>query len=78
MKSLQFNDQVHVYAQFGKAKWANIVVEEVAIIMVHGKDGHPTIVFNYDVLDENTLQDLEIRLSKFTMKTTQLLILWYV
>ncbi len=68
MKSLQFSDQVHVYAQFGEAKWASIVVEEVAIIMVHGKDGHPTIVFNSDVLDKNTLQDPKTRLSKFTMK----------
>ncbi len=68
VKSLQFSDQVHVYAQFGEAKWASIVVEEVAIIMVHGKDGHPTIVFNSDVLDKNTLQDPKTRLSKFTMK----------
>ncbi len=68
VKSLQFGDQVHVYAQFGEAKWANIVVEEVAIIMVHGKDGHPTIVFKFDVLDKNTLQDLQRRLSKLTLK----------
>jgi hypothetical protein len=52
--SLQFSDQVHVYAQFGKAKWVNIVIEEAAIVIVHGEDGHPTIVVNFDVLDKNT------------------------
>ncbi len=68
VKSLQFGDQVLVYAQFGKAKWANIVVEEVAIIMVHGEDGHPTIVVNSDVLDKITSQDLQTKLLKLTMK----------
>jgi hypothetical protein len=66
--SLQFGDQVHVYAQFGKAKWVNIVVEEAAIVIVHGEDGHPTIVVNFDVLNKNTSQDLQTRLSKLTMK----------
>ncbi len=68
VKSLQFGDQVHVYAQFGKAKWASIVVEEVAIIMVHGEDGHPTIVVNSTVLDNTMSQDLQRRLSKLTLK----------
>ncbi len=78
VKSLQFGDQVHVYAQFGKAKWASIVVDEVAIVMVHGEDGHPTIVVNSIVLDNTMSQDLQTRLSKLTLKKTQLLILRYV
>ncbi len=65
---MQFSDQVHVYAQFGEAKWANIVVEEVVIRMVHGKYGHPIMVFNSDGLDKNTLQGLQITFSKFIMK----------
>jgi hypothetical protein len=68
VKSLQFGDQVHVYAQFGEAKWASIVVEEVAIIMVHGEDGHPTIVVNSTMLDNTMSQDLQRRLSKLTLK----------
>jgi hypothetical protein len=68
VKSLQFGDQVHFYAQFGKAKWASIMVEEVAIIMVHGEDGHPTIVVNSTVLDNTMSQDLQTRLSKLTLK----------
>ncbi len=68
VKSLQFGDQVHVYAQFGEAKWASIVVEEVAIIMVHGEDGHLTIVVNSTVLDNTMSKDLQRRLSKLTLK----------
>ncbi|KAH8946616.1 hypothetical protein BDL97_12G105200 [Sphagnum fallax] len=68
VKSLQFGDQVHVYAQFGEAKWASIVVEEVAIIMVHGEDGHPTIVVNSTVLDNTMSKDLQRMLSKLMLK----------
>jgi hypothetical protein len=39
-------------------KWASIMVKKRAIIMMHGEDGRPTIVVNFDVLDRNTLEDL--------------------
>jgi hypothetical protein len=58
MKSLWLSNQAHVYARFSKAKWANIMVLKKVIIIMHGEDGRPTIVVNFDVLDRNTLKDL--------------------
>jgi len=55
MKSLWLSNQVHVYAHFSKAKWASIMVLKRVIIMMHGEDGRPTIVINFDVLDRNTV-----------------------
>ncbi len=43
VKLLQFDDEVGVYAQFSDVKWARIVMEKGAIIMVHGEDGDETI-----------------------------------
>jgi hypothetical protein len=36
--------------------------------MVHGEDGHPTIVVNSTVLDNTMSKDLQRRLSKLTLK----------
>ncbi len=58
IKSLWLSNQAHVYAHFSKVKWASIMVKKRVIIMMHGEDGRPTIVVNFDVLDRNTLEDL--------------------
>ncbi|CAK9200065.1 unnamed protein product [Sphagnum troendelagicum] len=34
VESLQFGDEIHVYARFGDAQWASIVIEKGSTIMV--------------------------------------------
>jgi hypothetical protein len=68
VKSLQFGDEIHVYARFGRAQWANIVIKKGATIMVHGKDGHQTIVVNCNVLDKNKSKNLQEEFLKLNLE----------
>ncbi len=68
VKSLQFGDEIHVYARFGRAQWASIVIEKGATIMVHGKDGHQTIVVNSNVLDKNKSKNLQEEFLKLNLE----------
>ncbi|CAM6061762.1 unnamed protein product [Sphagnum tenellum] len=59
---------VGVYAQFSDVKWARIVVEKGAIIMVHGEDGDETIVVNSEVLNTSKSKDLRMEFLKLNLE----------
>jgi len=68
VRFLQFDDEVGVYAQFSDVKWARIVVEKGAIIMVHGEDGDETIVVNSEVLNTSKSKDLRMEFLKLNLE----------
>jgi hypothetical protein len=68
VESLQFGDEIHVYARFANARWASIVIEKGSTIMVHGKDGHQAIVVNSNVLDKNKSRNLQGEFLKLNLE----------
>ncbi|KAH8946605.1 hypothetical protein BDL97_12G104400 [Sphagnum fallax] len=68
VESLQFGDEIHVYARFANARWASIVIEKGSTIMVHGKDGHQAIVVNSNVLDKNKSRNLQEEFLKLNLE----------
>ncbi len=65
---LQFDDEVGVYAQFSNVKWARIVMEKGAIIMVHGEDGDETIGVNSEVLNTSKSKYLQMEFLKLNLE----------
>jgi Leucine-rich repeat (LRR) protein len=69
VKSLQFGDQIGVFAQFGNdIQWAQIVIKEGAIIMVHGDDDDQIIVINSEVLSTRKSKDLRAAFLKLNLE----------
>ncbi|KAH8960393.1 hypothetical protein BDL97_06G130100 [Sphagnum fallax] len=69
VKSLQFGDQIGVFAQFGNdIQWAQIVIKEGAIIMVHGDNDDQIIVVNSEVLSTRKSKDLRAAFLKLNLE----------
>ncbi len=69
VKSLQFGDQIGVFAQFGNdIRWAEIVIKKGAIIMVHGDDDDQIIVVNSEVLSTRKSRDLRAEFLKLNLE----------